>query len=61
MSSATGGLEDLKDHNFGIIIVVCLKMLYRYPPMFRFPMVSLDIFSNIIFLAAPWLWGRLSL
>jgi len=61
MSSAIGGLEVLKDQSFGIIIVECLKVLHRYPPMVRFPVVSLEFFSSIIFLATPWLWGRLSL
>jgi hypothetical protein len=45
MSSATGGLEVLKDHNFGIIMVVCLKVLHRLPSNGSIPDGVIRIFQ----------------
>ena len=46
MSSATSGLEVLKDHNFGIIIVVCLKALHRLPSNGSIPDGVIGIFHK---------------
>jgi hypothetical protein len=45
VSSATGGLEVLKDHNFGIVIVIGLKVLRRLPSNGSIPDGVIGIFQ----------------
>jgi hypothetical protein len=45
VSSATGGLEVLKDHNFGIIIVIGLKVFRRLPSSGSIPDGVIGIFQ----------------